>query len=190
MTITTTKFNTLTTGRLYQILQLREKVFVLEQACLYKDLDDIDQRSFHSYIEMDGKIAAYARTYWKDESKKIAQIGRVVVDPDYRRKRYGSNIMHTGIEIAVDRLQADWVYIEAQVYAIPFYERLGFKVTSEEFLEDGIPHVQMMLELQCNTKPLSKRAKCPECGSTYKNLRKYYDGEIMCLKCYHRFTQN
>lgn len=187
MTITTARFSSLSLDLLYRILQLREKVFVLEQECLYKDLDDIDQKALHTYIEEAGKVVAYVRIYWKDESKKVAQIGRVVTDPDYRRKRYGTNVLITGIEMATERFNADWIYIEAQVYAIPFYERIGFKVTSEEFLEDGIPHVQMMLEVQCNTKPLSKRAKCPECGSTYKNLRKYYDGVVMCLKCYHRF---
>lgn len=147
MTIQTAKFDSLTPDLLYQILKLRETVFVLEQECLYQDMDEVDRRALHSYGMAGDKVIAYARIYWKDKERKVVQIGRVVADPAYRRQKKASSIMKTAIRVAMNDMKAHIIYLEAQTYAIPFYEQLGFKVTSEEFLEDGIPHVQMTLAI-------------------------------------------
>lgn len=140
-------FDQLTPDQLYKILQLRERVFVLEQECLYQDMDDIDYMACHTFCMEGNKILAYARTFWKDETTKVAQIGRVVTDPEARRKKKASIVMKECIRIAKSEMNAERIYLEAQTYAIPFYEQLGFHVASEVFLEDGIPHVQMFYEV-------------------------------------------
>jgi ElaA protein len=143
MTIHTTSFRHLDIETLYDILQLRSEVFVVEQDCVYQDLDGIDKKAMHSWIAEDGKMVAYARFFMKNERRKIVQIGRVVVAKDKRRERYASFLMRSVMENAGRYFGAKHLYLESQTYAIPFYERLGFKICSEEFLEDGIPHVKM-----------------------------------------------
>lgn len=145
MTITTLPFNELSVHQLYQILQLREKIFVLEQTCLYQDLDDLDQQALHSFLEIDGRIVAYARVFYRNEAEGLVQIGRVIAEQALRRQGLATKVMQEAMQVATRELHARQLYLEAQCYAIPFYEKLGFKVCSEEFLEDGIPHVQMTL---------------------------------------------
>ncbi len=144
-------FDRLTVDQLYKILQLRSKVFVLEQECLYQDLDDLDQKAIHTFCVQGDKVIACARTFWKDQDRKLAQIGRVVTDPDYRRQKKASEILQAAIGIAENDMKAEQIYLEAQTYAIPLYEQLGFKVSSDVFLEDGIPHVQMIRKAVSNT---------------------------------------
>lgn len=88
MTIHTTSFRHLDIETLYDILQLRSEVFVVEQDCVYQDLDGIDKKAMHSWIAEDGKMVAYARFFMKNERRKIVQIGRVVVAKDKRRERF------------------------------------------------------------------------------------------------------
>lgn len=147
MTIHIAAFRSLDGARLYDMLQLRSAVFVVEQNCVYQDLDGIDKTAMHAWIAEDGKMIAYARFYMKNQRKRTVQIGRLVVAKDKRRKRYASFLMRSIMDDAKRMLDAKQLYLEAQVYAIPFYERLGFKVCSEEFLEDGIPHVKMEREV-------------------------------------------
>ncbi len=97
----------------------------------------------HSWIAEEGKMVAYARFFMKNERRKIVQIGRVVVAKDKRRERYDSFLIRSVMENAERCFGAKHLYLESQTYAIPFYERLGFKVCSEEFLEVGISHVKM-----------------------------------------------
>lgn len=150
MTIKSVPFASLTLTELYEMLRLREEVFVLEQECLYIDIDGIDTRSWHTFMQKDGRIIACARTFMRNEEEKTAQIGRVVAAKSERRKGYTSHIMHRAMTVARKELSAERIYLEAQQYAIPFYEQLGFKVISDIFMEDGIPHVKMMHE--CSTK--------------------------------------
>lgn len=144
MTITTLPFNELSVHQLYQILQLREKIFVLEQTCLYQDLDDLDQQALHTFLEIDGRIVAYARVFYRNEAEGLVQIGRVIAEQTLRRQGFATKVMQEAMQVATRELHARQLYLEAQCYAIPFYEKLGFKVCSEEFLEDGIPHVKMI----------------------------------------------
>ena len=143
MTIHTTSFSHLDNETLYDMLQLRSEVFVVEQNCTYQDLDGIDKKAMHSWIAEEGKMVACARFFMKNERKKVVQIGRIVVAKNQRHKRYASFLMRSVIDNAKRMLGAKHFYLEAQTYVIPFYERLGFKVCSDEFMEDGIPHVKM-----------------------------------------------
>ena len=141
------KYNELTIDELYEILKLRSIVFVVEQNCIYQDLDDIDKRAYHIFMKEKDKpeVYVYIRVFEKD--KDTAQIGRVVTAENYRRKGYASKLMLKGIEIAKNEMKKTKVYLEGQVYAAEFYLKLGFKIISDEFLEDGIPHYKMLKEL-------------------------------------------
>ena len=139
-------FAELTAEELYEILRVRSDVFIVEQNCAYPDIDGIDRFSMHLYGTEDGKIVSYLRIYPKE--KGIYQIGRVLTA--VRGKGYGSEILQRGIDWISQREDARSVYIEAQCYAEGFYEKAGFRVSSEEFLEDGIPHAAMILDLEKN----------------------------------------
>ena len=136
-------FTDLTTRELYEILKARSAVFVVEQNCVYQDIDGMDPESLHVFFEDDGRIAAYLRAFVKEPG--VVQMGRVLtVD---RRVGLGGKLLKAGIEEIRERFHPQKIYIEAQSYAVGFYTREGFRVTSEEFLEDGIPHVKMELVL-------------------------------------------
>ena len=135
-------FENLTAAELYEILRVRSAVFVVEQNCVYQDPDGIDQNSVHVFLESAGRILAYLRIFMKDMETATVQIGRVLTAE--RGKGLGKQILEAGIRTAGEHFQAERIYLEAQSYAIGFYEKAGFRVISEEFLEDGIPHVQMI----------------------------------------------
>ena len=135
-------FNELTTKELYEILKSRAEIFVVEQNCVYQDLDDIDYKSIHVFYQKeDGRVAAYLRLFYK-EDMKVIQMGRVLTLK--HGTGLGKRILQEGIKIVETKMQAEKIYIEAQKYAIGFYEQAGFEVCSEEFLEDGISHVEMI----------------------------------------------
>lgn len=135
------KFEELTIDELYEILRVRAEVFVVEQTCVYQDLDGVDKESLHAFYEEDGKVCAYVRIFKKKDEISVAQLGRLLTTR--RGEGLGWKILQEGLHAAMNRLFCREVYIEAQCYAVPFYEKAGFLVTSEEFLEDGIPHVEM-----------------------------------------------
>ena len=136
-------FNELTTKELYELLRVRAEIFVVEQNCVYQDLDYKDYSSLHVFFEKDGTIFAYLRAFLKGE--EVVQIGRVLTLE--HGKGLGGKILSAGLEKIKETFHPQKIYLEAQCYAIGFYEREGFKVCSETFLEDGIPHVEM--ELNC-----------------------------------------
>lgn len=139
-------FNELKLKELYEILKVREAVFIIEQNCLYQDIDRIDYDSLHIFYENNGEILAYLRAFFMDNSKEVVRMGRVLTIE--RGVGLGAKLLKSGIETIRNKMGAKRIFIEAQTYAIGYYEREGFKVCSEEFLEDGIPHVQMILELE------------------------------------------
>ena len=142
-TILIKKFEELTLNELYNIMKLRSIVFVVEQNCVYQDLDDIDKISYHFFIKgNDDNIKAYIRIFEKDE--ETAQIGRVVTDEKERRKGLASNLIKKGIEFCKKEMKKNKVYLEGQVYCKDLYLHLGFNIISDEFLEDGIPHYKML----------------------------------------------
>ena len=136
-------FNELTTKELYEILKARSEIFVVEQNCVYQDIDDKDYESLHFFYEEDGKVAAYLRAFYRDDS--VVQIGRVLTLQ--HGTGLGGKLLKEGIAQIKEKMKPSRLYIEAQCYAIGYYEKEGFRVCSEEFLEDGIPHVQMTLDL-------------------------------------------
>ena len=137
-------FEQLSSTELYEILKARSAVFVVEQTCPYQDIDGGDYESLHVYLEEEGKLLAYLRCYEQDEH--TARIGRVLTME--RGKGLGRPLMEAGIQAVREHYKANSVYIEAQCYAIGFYNKFGFEVCGEEFLEDGIPHVPMTLDLR------------------------------------------
>ena len=138
-------FNELTADELYEILAARAEVFVVEQNCAYQDLDGIDKNAYHVYYKEDGKIVAYLRVIDKGERLDEVSIGRVISLK--RRCGLGSALIREGLRVAKEKFGATKVKIGAQLYAKPFYESVGFKQISGEYLEDGIPHIYMLAEL-------------------------------------------
>lgn len=138
------RFDDLSLQELYDILKLRVAVFVVEQNCPYQEIDDKDQKSYHMFYKENGEILAYLRVVDKGVSFDEVSIGRVI--SAQRRRGMGSMLIAEGIAFAKEKMSAKAIKIEAQTYAKPFYEKQGFKQVSEEFLEDGIPHILMLLE--------------------------------------------
>lgn len=134
-------FDQLTTQELLEILKIRCAVFVVEQNCAYQDIDGHDQDSHHIFIKEDGQIKAYLRIFAADE--EWAKIGRVIAVE--RGTGLGAKVVAAGIDACRNILHRDKIYLEAQCYAIGFYQKCGLVVAGEEFLEDGIPHVRMEL---------------------------------------------
>ena len=138
-------FNELSVDELYDILAARAEVFVVEQNCAYQDLDGIDKNAYHLYYKESGKIVAYLRVIDKGERLDEVSIGRVISLK--RRCGFGSALMQEGLRVAKEKFGATKVKIGAQLYAKPFYESVGFKQISGEYLEDGIPHIYMLAEV-------------------------------------------
>ena len=138
-------FSELSAEELFEIYKLRVSVFVVEQECPYQEVDDADKSAYHVWLRDEDGIEAYARVLPAGVAFPTAAIGRVIAVK--RRCGLGTKIVSAAIYTARDRLGADKITIEAQVYARTLYEKAGFRQTSEEFLEDGIPHIRMELEL-------------------------------------------
>lgn len=138
-------FDELTTAELYEILKARAAVFVVEQNCVYQDVDGVDDRSLHVFYESDGTVNAYLRLFLKPDEEGTVQMGRVLTVQ--RGTGLGGVLLKDGIRLAREKMNARKIFLEAQCYAAGFYEREGFRICSGEFLEDGIPHVAMELTL-------------------------------------------
>ncbi len=145
MELTVKHFSQLSAEELFEIYRLRVSVFIVEQRCPYQDVDDADRTAYHLWLRDENGIAAYARLLPPGVTFPTAAIGRVIAVR--RRCGLGTKIVDAAINAAREKLSADVITIEAQVYARSLYEKAGFVQTSEEFLEDGIPHVQMQLRL-------------------------------------------
>ena len=137
-------FNELTIVELYEILKVRVKIFVVEQKCAYQEIDDIDYKSLHVFYKCNDNVTAYLRIFEKE--KGIIQIGRVLTAE--HGKGLGGKILKEAVSLIKEQMKPKKIYLEAQCYAVGFYEKEGFKVCSKEFLEDGIPHVEMTLNLE------------------------------------------
>ena len=137
-------FDELTTRELFDLYKLRVSVFVVEQNCPYQEVDDADRVSYHVWLQDEDGIAAYLRVIPAGVSFEDVSIGRVIAVR--RRCGLGTRIVEEGIRVAREKLRARRITIEAQTYARALYEKLGFRQTSAEFLEDGIPHIRMQWE--------------------------------------------
>ena len=139
-------FNELNTTELYAILQLRSEVFVVEQNCVYQDIDGKDQKSMHVMAWHNDKLVAYTRLLPAGVSFEEASIGRVITSPFYRGLGIGISLMENSIAHILSLYSTNKVRIGAQLYLKKFYEGFGFVAEGDEFLEDGIPHIEMLLE--------------------------------------------
>ncbi len=137
-------FSELTTKELYQILQLRSEVFVVEQNCVYQDIDGKDEKAIHIIGVVQNKIVAYTRCFKPGDYFKEASIGRVVVKKNERKLKRGNQIMIHSVKTIEKLFQTKTIIISAQSHLISFYNNLGFYSVGNEYLEDGIPHIEMI----------------------------------------------
>ena len=139
-------YNELTIDELYGLLQLRSKVFVVEQDCVYQDIDGKDQISLHVIGKKNNIIVAYTRLFKEGDYFKEASIGRVVVDTNFRHFKYGSQIMKASVTAIQNHFNTSEIKISAQLYLKDFYNSFGFKPIGNSYLEDGIPHIAMKID--------------------------------------------
>ena len=146
MKINIKTFDQLSKIELYNILQLRSEVFVVEQDCVYQDIDSKDEKALHVFGLKNNKIIAYTRCFKPGDYFNEASIGRVVVKQSQRKYKYGNKIMSASIKAINNNYNTMVIKLSAQCYLNKFYTNLGFKPIGEEYLEDGIPHIAMIKE--------------------------------------------
>lgn len=144
MEISIKKFEELTIDELYDILQLRSEVFVVEQDCVYQDIDGKDRKALHVIGRLNNQIIAYTRCFAPGYYFNEAAIGRVVVSKEYRKHDFGHEIMKASLAAIKEHYQTSEIKLSAQTYLVRFYESHGFQTQGEGYLEDGIPHVGMV----------------------------------------------
>jgi len=137
-------FNELSLDELYYLLQLRSEVFVVEQGCVYQDVDGKDQKALHIIGKKDNSIIAYTRIFKPGDYFKEASIGRVVVSEKARHLKYGHQLMEASIKAVETSFHTKEIKLSAQKYLEKFYNNLGFKTIGDSYLEDGIPHIAMV----------------------------------------------
>jgi len=138
----------LKTKELYSILKLRSKVFVVEQNCVYQDIDDKDKLAIHVFGFVEGKIIAYSRLFNKKEYFKETSFGRAVVESANRGKGIGDMLVEKSLLTIKEKYKEQKVKISAQAHLVNFYKKHGFKTIGKEYLEDGIPHIAMLANIR------------------------------------------
>ncbi len=137
------RFKQLSADELYQLLQLRSEVFVVEQNCVYQDIDGKDSKALHQLGYYKGRLIAYARLFDAEQYFPDASIGRVLIAKEARDKQWGHDLMRYAIEVIYLEFHQRKITISAQLYLKKFYERHQFVKVGDEYLEDGIPHIRM-----------------------------------------------
>ncbi|MBO0575017.1 GNAT family N-acetyltransferase [Clostridium botulinum] len=138
------KFNELSVEEIYEILKIRNEVFIVEQECPYEDCDGKDKNAYHLFYMKEGKVISYLRILEKGLSYDEISIGRVLVNKDYRGKGLARKSILQAIYFIQNNLKENSIRISAQHYLMNFYKSLGFKSVSEVYLEDNIPHIEML----------------------------------------------
>lgn len=138
------QFNELNVQEFHDILKLRIDVFVVEQNCIYHELDDKDQYALHVYAKDDEKIVAYSRVFQPGIYHKNAAFGRVVVAKKYRGKGIGYEIIKQSLAAVKANFNTTKVWISAQTHLKELYQSFGFIQISDNYLDDGIPHIDML----------------------------------------------
>ena len=183
VTISTKRFSDLSLEELYGILRVRSEVFVTGQKCLYVDPDGKDPDSVQVFASEGERIIGCLRIYQKEPG--VLQIGRVAVIESQRGRGIGMQMMRQAISYVRDNLKDEKIYLEAQTYAIGFYEKLGFKVISDEFLDEGIPHKGMeLLSDMCSGIQRAEDAaktKKDKYALAYKQVKALVEGEEDCI---------
>ena len=183
VTISTKRFTDLSLEELYGILRVRSEVFVTGQKCLYVDPDGKDIGAVQVFASEGERIIGCLRIYQKEPG--VLQIGRVAVIESQRGRGIGMRMMRQAVSYVRDKLTDEKIYLEAQTYAIGFYEKLGFKVISDEFLDEGIPHkgMELLIErvsgIQCTDD--AAKAKSDKYSLVYKQVEALVEGEDDCI---------
>ena len=144
MEIRIKSYEELSKAELYQVLRERTAIFVVEQNCPYQEVDNKDQMALHVMGIESGELIAYARVFKAGDYDTEASIGRVLVGKSHRNRGLGQEIMKASLEAVKTQFKTDTVVVSAQRYLKKFYEDLGFKITGDPYLEDGIPHIKMV----------------------------------------------
>jgi ElaA protein len=144
MEIDVKNFEELSINELYKVLQLRSEVFVVEQDCVYQDIDGKDERALHVMAWENELLVAYTRCFKAGDYFDEASIGRVLVRENYRKLGYGHEITKASIKAIKTNYKANTIKISAQIYLVIFYESHGFKTIGDRYMEDGIPHIAMV----------------------------------------------
>ena len=137
------QFNELSLQELYSLLKLRSHVFIVEQNCVYQDVDGKDEIAMHLLGKVADEIVAYSRLFKAGDYFENASIGRVVIHPKFRDNKWGHDMMQQAIAAIEDNFHTKQITISAQLYLKKFYESNGFTQTSDTYLEDDIPHIEM-----------------------------------------------
>lgn len=137
-------FQELTNRELYEIIQIREKVFVVEQKISYVDCDGHDQDAWHLFATIDNKIVAYLRAFPAGKKYVEASFGRVLTDAHFRGLKLGQNLTMAAIQRMTQTFGPSPIRISAQAHLKSFYQKFGFQPDGEEYIEEGIPHLKML----------------------------------------------
>lgn len=143
-------FSQLSTNELYDMLQLRAQIFVVEQDCVYNDLDGLDKVATHILCVKEGAVVGCARLLKPGTRFPHHSIGRLVVKDSERGTGLGIQLMQEATNFLLNEWKAETIKISAQKYLRRFYEELGFEVVTDEYLEDGIPHFGMLYQPKSN----------------------------------------
>lgn len=138
-------FQELTAAQIYEILKSRSKIFMLEQGIRCLDMDDVDYQSVHCFIEDSGSVQAYLRAFYNDQDKRIVQLGRVLSIK--HGVGLGTKLMSESLDFIEKNMPCKSIELHSQAYICGFYEKFGFQISSEPFLEEGIVHITMKKEL-------------------------------------------
>ena len=148
MKVEAKKFSELSVKELYELLKLRTEIFVVEQECIYQDIDGKDNKAVHILGKQEDTLVAYTRIFNGGDYYDEPSIGRVVVDKKRRGEDKGKEIMNESINYIKNNMQEKEIVLSAQKYLDKFYRDLGFKSEGEDYLEDGIPHQKMRLVIE------------------------------------------
>ncbi|MGB1270243.1 MAG: GNAT family N-acetyltransferase [Flavobacteriaceae bacterium] len=146
MKISIKTFQELTTTELYDLLQLRSEVFVVEQDCVYQDVDGKDDKALHVMGYKNNVLIGYSRLFKPGNYFSEASIGRVIIKASERKFGYGHALIQKCIDVIETQFKTKEIHISAQTYLQKFYESHGFVQIGEGYLEDEIPHIKMVKE--------------------------------------------
>ena len=146
MNLIAKRFHELTTTELYEILKARSEIFIMEQHIHYQDMDDVDYDSLHCFFLEDNKVIAYLRAFYEQDG--IVKLGRVLTLK--HGNGVGRDLLEQSLMAIKEKMKCRKICMDAQKYAVGFYEKFGFQVTSKDFLEEGIVHNTMELKVYNN----------------------------------------
>lgn len=145
MELISKEFKELNTVELYEILKTRSEIFLIEQNIHYQDMDNVDYNSLHCFFMKNGRVIAYLRAFYQEDGEDVVKIGRVLTLE--HGKGIGKELLEKSINAIKEKMKCKKIIMDAQKYAAGFYEKFGFKTVSNDYLEEGIVHIQMALDV-------------------------------------------